>query len=123
MDKIKMKWCHRIKLFKGKGTTDHQYHYNEYCKLRKEVKREIETAHNVFISNAENNITQSPQHFWSYIKSKSRHLSPIPILYEGQNLTGNDEVATALGQHFQEQLTIYLMKITRRRNVRTYSTS
>jgi len=101
IDRIKMKWRHRVKWLKGKGTTNDQYHYNEYCKRRKEVNREIETAHNACISFAENNITQDPQHFWSYIKSKSRHLSPIPILYEGQNLTGNNEVATAFAQHFQ----------------------
>ena len=96
---IKTKNYHHKALKSKKGNV--RFHRQKFNELRKEIKKEISRAYNVFITNAELSIQSDPSKFWSFIKSKTHHLNSTSLVYNGREITDNKEIANSFANYFE----------------------
>ena len=77
--------------------------YQNFRKLRAEVKRDLHIAHVAFVQRTENKINSDPKKFWSFINSKTtKHSFPENVTYQGKNVSDAEEVVETFGKYFAD---------------------
>ena len=77
--------------------------YDEYSRLRKEVKFRTDWCYLMYVTNTEHLIPDNVKHFWSFVKSLNKCASGLPstMRFNSLELSNPADIANAFASHFQ----------------------
>ncbi|XP_063901619.1 uncharacterized protein LOC135121243, partial [Zophobas morio] len=97
-----------IRLIKRKRTvwkkakkSGNQFFRDEFARLRRVVKQEIEFSYRQFVSSAEANITSDPKQFWKFVNLKKKSLGiPSNMTFHDELITNGDDIVNSFAKYF-----------------------
>ena len=97
-----------IRLIKRKRTvwkkakiSGNQFFRDEFVRLRRVVKQEIEFSYRQFVSSAEANITSDPKQFWKFVNLKKKSLGiPSNMTFHDELITNGDDIVNSFAKYF-----------------------
>jgi hypothetical protein len=101
--KLKSKDRHRQK-YRRKGSL---YHYHKFTMMRRELRQDIQKAHELYIANVQDSISAGDSKtFWEYIKSgKSSETIPDEMVYGDKRVETASEIVELFAEYFSSVYT------------------
>lgn len=95
------------KLYRKYQRSCMQSDYEEYSRVRREVKLRTDWCYLMYVTNTEHLIQENLKHFWSFVKNLKKGKSDLPSTMRLNNLefTNPHDIANAFASHFQSCFT------------------